>query len=121
MTVQVLSVTGDSSVPGNTQGPALTGATLAWVALKNGDTGTPTPAGLWSASYFQATGTWGVGGSVQLEGSIDGQTWVKLSPAALVAAGFFTALGAGERPKFVRPNCTAGDGTTSIVVTGYLR
>jgi hypothetical protein len=37
----------------------------------------------------------------------------------LTAAGFFAALGIMEHPRFIRPNVTAGDGTTSLTVTGY--
>jgi hypothetical protein len=99
----------------------MVGALITWNVMANGDSGAATPAGLWSGSYFQATGTFGAGGSVQIEGSNDGSTWVKLSPTALVAAGYFAALGAGERPAYVRPHVTAGDGTTAIVVSGYFR
>lgn len=69
-------------------------------------------------AFFTATGTFGSGGSVQLEGSNDGVNWFKLSPAALTAAGSFAALGVTEVPKYIRPNVTAGDGTTSITVIG---
>jgi hypothetical protein len=90
-----------------------------WSELGNGDTGSrwqlrPT---YWTA-LFQAEGTFGSGGSVQLEGSNDGTNWHKLSPDALTAAGFFSPLGQTEVPKYIRPNVTAGDGTTSITVTG---
>lgn len=96
---------------------------FTWAALANtGITshGQPVPFGSWGGSYFQATGTFGSGGSVQLEGSNDGVTWVKLSPAALTGAGAFAPLGAAEKPRYLRPNVTAGDGTTAIVVTGTL-
>lgn len=76
-------------------------------------------AGDWSTAFFQASGTFGAGGSVQIEGSNDNATWVKLSPAALTAAGLFAALGVTERPKFVRPSVTAGDGTTNLTVIGF--
>lgn len=66
---------------------------------------------------MQASGTFGSGGSVQLEGSNDGVNWVKLSPAALTSAGMTTTLGAEERPRYIRPNVTAGDGTTSLTVS----
>jgi hypothetical protein len=69
-------------------------------------------------AWFTATGTFGADGSVQLEGSNDGANWFKLSPAALTAAGSFAALGVTEVPKYIRPNVTAGDGTTSITVIG---
>jgi len=74
----------------------------------------------WASAFFQVTGTFGAAGSVQLEGSEDGQTWVKLSPAALTGAGAFAALGATERPRYIRPHVTNGDGTTSLTVAGNL-
>lgn len=70
-------------------------------------------------AFFQAFGTWGVGGSVQLEGSNDGNHWAKLSPAALTADGVFAPLGNNEVPKYIRPHVTAGDGTTSLTVIGF--
>jgi hypothetical protein len=96
------------------------GSTVTWAAVPNGNQG-DSIAEDWASAFFQVTGTFGAGGSVQIEGSNDGSTWVKLSPAALTAAGLFAALGATERPKFVRPNVTAGDGTTALTVTGFLR
>lgn len=71
----------------------------------------------YETAWFTATGTFGAAGSIQLEGSNDGVNWFKLSPAALTAAGSFT-LAVNECPKYIRPNCTAGDGTTAITVIG---
>lgn len=98
--------------------------TLQWPALANSGIGGPavftaTLPG-WKSASFEATGTFGAGGSVQIEGSNDGVNFFKLSPAALTAAGVF-ATGTMEMPKYFRPHVTAGDGTTSIVVTAYLR
>ncbi|MHB8816143.1 MAG: hypothetical protein ACYDAE_23165 [Steroidobacteraceae bacterium] len=93
--------------------------TPTWTAVPNGNQG-----GGWQmrpsyrTAWFTATGTWGAAGSVQLEGSNDGTNWFKLSPAALTAAGSFAALGVTEVPKYIRPNVTAGDGTTAITVIG---
>jgi hypothetical protein len=71
--------------------------------------------------FTQVSGTLGSGGSVQIEGSNDGFTWTKLSPAALTSGlpAFFAALGANERPKYVRPNCTAGDATTNLTIVSW--
>lgn len=100
------------------------GVLLTWGALGNGQAGAPTPAPSsipWQTASFEATGTFGAAGSVQIEGSNDGVNFYKLSPAALTAAGIFASLSTMEKPRFLRPNCTAGDGTTAIVVTAYLR
>jgi len=92
--------------------------TLQWNALPNGGAGQPSLVAQWRSAFFQVTGTFGSGGSVQMEGSNDGTNWVKLSPTALVAAGLFAALGVNERPRFIRPHVTAGDGTTSLNIAG---
>jgi len=63
---------------------------------------------------ISASGTFGAGGSVSLQGSNDGATWVALSPPALTAAGTFKALQASEVYIFCQAVVTGGDGTTSI-------
>lgn len=96
------------------------GSTVVWPLVPNGNQGDAV-AEDWLTASFQVAGTFGAGGSVQMEGSNDNAAWVKLSPAALVAAGFFAPLAVNERPKYIRPNVTAGDGTTALTVTGFLK
>lgn len=96
------------------------GSTVIWAAVPNGNQGDAV-AEDWSEAFFQVTGTFGAAGSVQIEGSNDNVNWVKLSPAALTAAGLFAGLGVTERPKYLRPNVTAGDGTTALTITGFLK
>lgn len=67
---------------------------------------------------FQVFGTLGAGGSVLIEGSNDGVVWAPLSnrqgtAMAFAAIGFNTSQ---DRPVYVRPRVTAGDGTTSLTV-----
>jgi len=112
-----------SSVPYTQLSGGVGGAVLQWPAIPASTAGAPTPSqGLvpWRSASFQATGTWGSGGSVQIEGSNDGVNWYKLSPAALTSAGVFASLGAQEFPRYLRPNVTAGDVNTAITVTTYL-
>lgn len=92
--------------------------TPKWSAVPNGNQGAGWRLPPFRTAFFEATGTFGAGGSVQLEGSNDGTNYFKLSPAALTAAGVFAALANNEYPMFIRPNVTAGDGTTAITVTG---
>ena len=72
--------------------------------------------GPWLASVV--SGTLGAGGSVTWQGSVDGgTTWFTLNDdtgAALTMAALNTNKPVKERPLLVRPNCTAGDGTTSL-------
>jgi len=88
-----------------------------WNTLANGDTGAPQSNGTLPIKWFKARGTFGVGGSVQLEGSDDAVNWNVLkdpqgATIVLTAAG---SRSVNENPKFTRPNVTAGDGTTAIV------
>lgn len=76
--------------------------------------------GSWRSFFAQVVGTFGAVGSIQLEGSNDGVNWFKLSPAALTSAGFFAGLGVTEQPLYIRPNATAGDGTTSLTVVAVV-
>ena len=62
---------------------------------------------------WQVTGTFGAGGSVQLEFSNDG-TNAAIQGSALIAAGFVCVTG---MRRYFRFNCTAGDGTTALVLT----
>lgn len=94
-------------------------ATVTWPAIPNGSPGGASPRLSYKSASFQATGVWGSGGSVRLEGSQDAVNWFALTPAALTGAGLFAALGASERPKYIRPSCTAGDSSTSITITGW--
>jgi hypothetical protein len=96
------------------------GQVVTWAAIPNGNQGNGW-AGPWDTAWFTATGTFGAGGSVRLEGSNDGSNWGALSPAALTSQGAFASLGAAERPKFIRPNVTAGDGSTAITVIAFLK
>ncbi len=99
------------------------GQLITWTGLTNLLAGLPYPPlgqpnpggwGGFESVSLQANGTFGAAGSVQLEGSNDGVNWYKLSPAALSAAGITVSLGVGERPRYLRPNVTAGDGTTLL-------
>jgi len=93
------------------------GVTVTWAAIPNGNQGDG-HGGPYVTATFIATGTFGTGGSIRMEGSNDGTNWVPLTATALTAAGEFV-LAPAEHPKFIRPNVTAGDGTTAITVTGF--
>ena len=105
----------------NFQTAPMDGDTVTWPAIINGNQGNGY-AGDWLTAYFQVTGTFGVAGSVQMEGSNDGANWILLpGTIALTAAGLFAPMTVNVRPKFIRPNVTAGDGTTALTVTGFFK
>ena|SRR5437660_6481779 len=109
-------------------GQHLIGATwvFTWTLALN-DTGWPVPIdsalGPWLASLV--SGVLGAAGSMKWEGSVDGgTTYFPLNDdtgAALTMTALNTNKPVKERPTLVRPNCTAGDGTTSLKCTLVVR
>lgn len=92
-----------------------------WGPLANGDTGAPENLFGFTTLTVQVKGTFGVAGSVSIEGSNDGgTTWVTIfDNRGAGAALTFTAAGlrsVNDRPVLIRPNVTAGDGTTALTV-----
>src|ERR1700733_11018171 len=82
---------------------------FTWAALINGAAGVPIGANgpiPYRSAFFQAEGTFGSEGSVQLEGSNDGENYFQLSPDPLTEAGVFSSLGAQEFPAYIRPHVT---------------
>lgn len=109
---------------------------VTWV-LANTDAGQPIAFSNYSDKTVQVFGTFGSGGSVTLQGSNDPRVLVDYAagtPKGSETAKWFTLKdpqanaitktsdGADsgeailENPLFIRPNCTAGDGTTAITV-----
>jgi hypothetical protein len=85
----------------------------------NGDSGNPFSKYLNDHCTVQITGTFGVGGNVAIEGSLDGSTFAVLndpdgSPLNFTAAGINEVR---ENVNLLRPIVTAGDGSTNLVVT----
>lgn len=84
---------------------------IGGVGLANGDQSNAfTPGAVQPTKMMQITGTFGAGGSIQLEESNDGSNWF-INGTAKAAAGVFEISTAA---KFYRWNVTAGDGTTSL-------
>jgi hypothetical protein len=112
MTIRAYTTAGQ-----HTLGSALT---WTWTGLLNGDTGQPVAVsdalGQWLAALNN--GTLGTGGNLRWEGSVDGgTTWATLtddSTIALNMAAIPMAKVVREKPLMVRPNVTAGDGTTNL-------
>lgn len=96
-------------------------ALVSWAALANGDTGAPVELPAFPIRTVQILGAFGVGGSVTLEGSNAGTTYTALTDtqgnAVTKTAAAIEAV--QDFPKYTRPNVTAGDGTTALLVTMY--
>lgn len=92
---------------------------VKWVNMANGDVGEAVKFGTWKDRTVQVTGTFGAGGTVSLKGSNDGGTTWAILTDANNAALTFTSTGlkaVTELPYQIRPEVTAGDGTTSLTV-----
>jgi hypothetical protein len=99
---------------------------IRWASMANGDTGAPIDLhGEFGDKCVQLTGTLSTGGAMTFQGSnIAGSspTWATLRDASgstivMTSLGFAQVL---ENPYRVRPNITAGDGSTSLTVTLYM-
>lgn len=88
---------------------------IGGVGLANGDQTSGVDLGAClPEKTFQVTGTFGVGGSCQLEASNDGSSWFIVGTAFTAAAVPQTVVSAA---RFYRFNVTAGDGTTALFAT----
>jgi hypothetical protein len=98
---------------------AIPSCLLSWAGLDSDDSGAPADMIDFPSMTVAVTGTFGSGGSVTLQGSLDGTNYFALTDAqgnaiTKTAAGIEEVV---EAPRYVRPSVTAGDGTTSLTVT----
>lgn len=95
---------------------------VTWAACVNADVGESIDvSGAKSLTAMLASGgTLGAGGNCRWEGSFDNATWFTMNsdigaPAAANQVALSAPTMLKERPRWVRPNISAGDGTTSLV------
>jgi hypothetical protein len=91
---------------------------IGWTGLLNGDTGAAVELIDYADKTVTITGTFGVGGSITMQGSNNNSDWFALTDPSSTA---ITKTAAGmeailEAPRYIRPIVTAGDGTTSLTV-----
>lgn len=89
---------------------------ITWASLHNGDTGAPIEMPGSPDRSIQFGGTFGTGGTIQIEGSNDSTNYLVLTDPqgnniSKTAAAIEQIV---ELPRLIRPNVTAGDGTTSL-------
>jgi hypothetical protein len=96
---------------------------VTWTGLLNGDQGDAIELPDWADRCIQITGTFGASGNMRFEGSLDGTNWFPITDPQGNAINLTAAGGEAltEVTKYVRPNVTAGDGTTSLTVMMYAR
>jgi hypothetical protein len=87
-----------------------------WAGMALGDTGQEAVHSGTGDRTVQVFGTFGAGGSVTIQGTLDGTNWASLHDTNGVALTFTTA---GIRTVLqnvlaIRPVITGGDGTTSL-------
>ena len=89
-----------------------------WLLLLNGDNGAPLQMSAWQDRTVQITGTFGIAGTIVIEGSNDGVNYKTLRDPGGTALSFTAAdlKAILELPKWIRPRVTGGDGTTSLNV-----
>lgn len=93
-------------------------AEAEWTSLLNAETGAIADMAQWARTSVQVSGTFGVGGSILIEGSNDGTNFATLNDQAGVAL-IFTVAGLRSIREFsakIRARVTAGDGTTALKV-----
>jgi len=96
---------------------------VSWSGLLNGDDGSPIEMPGAADRSVQFTGTFGTGGTIQIEGSNDGTNYVVLTDPqgnniSKTAAGIEQVV---EITRYLRPRVTAGDGTTNLVTTMLIK
>lgn len=98
-------------------------AIVQWSGMLNTDDGTPIDMVAFPDRSVQVTGTFGAGGNLRIEGTIDGTTWATLTDPQGNALDFTAAKieAISELVRRVRPRVTAGDGTTNLVVSLLVR
>lgn len=94
-----------------------------WAAMAAGDDGAPAGVTGSGDRTVQIRGTFGAGGTVLIEGTLDMANWDTLrdpagAPLSFSAAGIKTVL---ENVVAIRPRIATGDGTTSINVVIAVR
>jgi hypothetical protein len=96
---------------------------VAWIGLANGDSGAPVPFSQYADKSAQVVGTFGAGGTLRIEGSLDGDNYSALTDPQGNDLDFTEAKieAISEAVRYVRPRVVGGDGTTLLNVTMLLR
>lgn len=96
---------------------------FTWAGLAVGDTAVPIAFSAYADRTVQVDGTFGTGGTVVLEGSLDSTNYQTLTDPQGNQLSFTGARieSVTEATVLVRPQVPSGDGTTSINVSLLVR
>ncbi len=100
------------------------GFLVQWPTMANGQTGVPLDLTDFVPVSIQVEGTFGAGGSVTMQMSIDAVPTYETAHDGQGNALTFTSAGfkaIGDNANLIRPNVTAGDGTTALTVSLWVR
>ena len=91
--------------------------------MQNGDDGQPIELANFADRSVQVVGTFGAGGKVRIEGSLDGANYAPLTDPQGNDLDLTTAKleAVSEVVRWIRPRVIAGDGTTLLTVTMLLK
>ena len=94
-----------------------------WASMPNGETGEAIELANFADRSVQIAGTFGVGGMVRIEGSIDGVNYAPLTDPQGNDLNIGTPKieAITELVRFVRPRVVAGDGTTLVNVVMLMK
>ncbi len=96
---------------------------ITWAGLLNSDVGNPLEMPGSADRSVQVSGTFGTGGNLRIQGSNDGSNWNVLTDPNgedldIVESDIAQIM---ESVRYIRPNVTAGDGTTDLTVSILVR
>jgi hypothetical protein len=108
-----------ATLPPTTDYEGIILASWSGMTFTSTDDGAPAEYPNYSDRSVQVTGTLGVGGSVRIEGSMNGTDWAPLTDPQGNDLNLTTLKieAISEATRYIRPRITAGDGTTNLVVT----
>lgn len=94
-----------------------------WPNMASGDDGQPIELANFADRSVQVVGSFGSGGNVRIEGSLDGTNYAPLTDPQGNNLDINTPKieAISEVVRYIRPRVTAGDGTTSLTVTMLLK
>jgi hypothetical protein len=94
-----------------------------WANMPNSEEGSAIELANFADRSVQVTGTFGTGGNVRIEGSLDGVNYAPLTDPQGNNLDINTAKieAITELVRYIRPRVTDGDGTTELTVTMLLK